>query len=159
MALESQKVVSKIKNRENGQKKKFQYLFFLFFFNFHILLILKCFWKYLLKVRQVKNRQFRKQYARTQLEKIGEDGTTQNRRFFLEKIILCASCIPIKCAPSKLLVIFVHLRSFTTVLVRFYRKKYRGTRKVHGVRVKYTLFFTVRCVVFGLRAVYMFQLN
>ena len=30
-----------------------------------------------------------------------EDGTTQNRRFFLEKIILCASCIPIKCAPLK----------------------------------------------------------
>ena len=29
-----------------------------------------------------------------------EDGTTQNRIFFLEKIILCASCISIKCAPS-----------------------------------------------------------
>ena len=51
------------------KKKKFQYLFFYFLFNFHILLMLKCFWKYLLKVRQVKNRQFRKQYARTQLEK------------------------------------------------------------------------------------------
>ena len=41
---------------------------------------------------------------------------------FSQKIILCASFIPIKCAPLKHLVISVHLRSFTTVLVRFYRK-------------------------------------
>ena len=124
----AKKLFQKIKNRENGQKRSFNIFFFYFFINFHILLMLKCFWKYLLKVRQVKNRQFRKQYARTQLEKRGEDGTTQNRRFFLEKIILCGCCISIKCAPIKHLVILVHLRSFTTVLVHFLPQKIPGYR-------------------------------
>ena len=143
MALDSQKVVSKNQKSWKWTKKKFQYLFFLLFlFNFHILLMLKCFRQYLLKFRQVKNRQFRKQYARSSRREPNskkEERMVQRRirDFFLEKIILCASCIPIKCAPFKLLVIFVYLRSFTTVLVRFYRKKTgytkstRGTGKVH----------------------------
>ena len=107
--------------------------------------MLKCFWKYLLKVRQVKNRQFRKQYARTQLEKKRRRWYNAESEIFSRKIILCASCIAIKCGVFETPSYFGHLRSFTTGLVRFYRKNYLGTR---GTGKVYT-FSTVRCVIFG----------
>ena len=53
-------------------------------------------------------------------------------------------------------VILVHLRSFTTVLVGFLPQKYRGTGNVHGVRVMYTLFVTSKWVLFGLPTVYTY---
>ena len=145
-------------------KKEVSIPFFYFFFNFHILLMLKCFWKYLLKVRQVKNRQFRKQYARTQLEKkrrrwynaeseIFSRKNNPLRQLYTNK--MCTFKTPtvrsLSCTKKRnfrssktrcklgwmvqdrlvqdrlrTVVILVHLRSFTTVLVGFLLQKIPG---------------------------------
>ena len=124
-----------------------------FFFNFHILLMLKCFWKYLLKVRQVKNRQFRKQYARTQLEKkrrrwynaeseIFSRKNNPLRQLYTNK--MCAFKTPSYFCSFK--VIYHGFGPFLPQKIPGYPKSTRGTGKVYT-------FFTVRCVPFGLPTV------